>query len=359
VKPPDDSSTQRRTRIARYGLTYDDYDRVLTIGTVTRRVPMRYFPQEIRNLQYSLTGRVVATTPEYTEVNTLELASGRFLTADDDFHMINVAVIGSTVAEELFPFGDPLGQSVRLGNYFYRVVGVLKERAAAGGASQTAIDVNKDVYIPLETCRVRFGERIISRQSGAFQAEQVQLSQVTLTLADMENVRPAGEIVRELLRMYLAKNDWSVSVPLDRLEEAERAKERFTGLLAAIGSISLLVGGIGIMNIMLATVTERTREIGIRRALGAKRRDITLQFLIEAIVQTCMGGFFGVVGGLTIVFTWPWMARTLFGWNMPAVVNVPSIFISVGVSMLVGVIFGMYPAVRAARLDPIEALRHE
>jgi putative ABC transport system permease protein len=361
VKPADDSSTQRRQRIAVYGLTYDDYDRFLTIGNVTRRVPMRVFPQKIRYLERMHNGRAVATTPEYAEVNKLELAAGRFLTADDDHYMKNVAVLGSSTADSLFPFGDPLGQSVGIGSNLYRVVGVLKDRMPTGGSggSQAAEDFNHDVYIPLQTCKVRFGEKVIFRQSGSWNAEQVQLSQVTLTISDMEKVRPAGDVVRELLERYHQKQDWVVTIPLDRLEEAERAKERYTGLLAVIASISLLVGGIGIMNIMLATVTERTREIGIRRALGAKRRDITQQFLIEAIVQTTVGGLVGLVLGLTFVFLGPLVWRLVFGSHLPAQLNVNSIFYSLGVSIGVGVLFGWYPARRASRLDPIEALRHE
>ena len=148
-------------------------------------------------------------------------------------------------------------------------------------------------------------------------------------------------------------------MPLDRLEEAERDEGPLHGLLAMIAGISLLVGGIGIMNIMLATVTERTREIGIRRALGAKRRDIILQFLIEAVVQTTVGGILGVLFGFVVVFTAPWLASVIWDANLPAKINVASIFISLGVALGVGVFFGLYPAWRASRLDPIEALRHE
>ena len=361
VKPPDDSSTQRRTRVAIYGLTYDDYERFLTIGSVTRRVPMRIFPQEIRNLQYMVNGRAVATTPEYAEVNTLEPAAGRFLNEDDDHLMLNVAVLGSRVADRLFPFGNPIGQTVRLGNYFYRVVGVLKDRMPTGGSggSRSAEDFNNDVYIPLNTCKVRFGERIMIRQSGSFSGEQVQLSQVTLTISDMDKVRPAGEVVRELLERYHGKNDWAVTVPLDRLEEAERAQVRYIILMVAVAIVSLVVGGIGIMNIMLATVTERTREIGIRRALGAKRRDITLQFLIEAVVQTTVGGLAGVALGLLVALSaspaWFWLT----GQPVPILIRLWPILLSLSVSVGVGVLFGWYPAQRAALLDPIEALRHE
>jgi putative ABC transport system permease protein len=361
VKPPDDSSNQQGQRVAIYGLTYEDYDRISTISTITRRVPMRIFPQEIRNLQYNLTGRVVATTPEYVEVNTLEMAEGRFLTPDDDHQMLNVAVLASGTAEYLFPFGDPLGQSVRLGKYFYRVVGVLKDRVATGGGNGAeAEDFNKDVYIPLSTCKVRFGARIVNRRPGSMTAEQVQLNQVTISVADMDEVRPAGEVVTDLLgRYHGARKDWRVEVPLERLKLAEAERSRFNNLMAMIAGISLLVGGIGIMNIMLATVTERTREIGIRRALGAKRRDITVQFLIEAVVQTSVGGLSGILSGITIVLAFPPIWEYFANSPMPAKIHVPAIFLSLGVSVLVGVGFGLYPAMRAARLDPIEALRHE
>ncbi len=366
VKPTNDSSN-RSTRIAVYGLTYDDYERFLTIGSVVRRVPMRIFPQDIFNRERKYTGRVVATLPEYSEVNKIDMAAGRFLIEDDDHYMDNVVVLGSSVADRLFPFGDPIGQSVCIGNprnkFDFRVVGVLRERmagASAGGSSPTSEDFNSDVYIPLQTCKVRYGARIINRQPGSFSGEEVQLGQVTLTIDDMDHVRPAGAVIRDLLERYHGKsNDWAVTVPLDRLEEAERARDRYTRLLAMIAGISLLVGGIGIMNIMLATVTERTREIGIRRALGAKRRDITLQFLIEAVVQTAVGGLIGVVLGLTAVILIPRVWMFITAERLPAQVNVDSIFYSILVAVSVGILFGWYPAQRASRLDPIEALRHE
>jgi putative ABC transport system permease protein len=373
VKPPDDATTQRQ-RMATYGLTQADYERFATIPTLIRRVPMRIFQQEVRYLGQSYTGRVVATTPEYQEVNQLELASGRFLTPHDDTPPMNVAVLGSVVADKLFPFEDAVGKSIKLGNTpgssFYVVVGVIRERVPTGGTggSQAAEDYNSDVYIPLQTCNARYGSKIVNRKPGSFTMEEVELNQVTLTVRDMDCVRPAGQVVRSLLEdlsLHPRKDDWALTVPLDRLEAAEREKDRFTRLLAVIASISLVVGGIGIMNIMLATVTERTREIGIRRALGAKRRDITLQFLIEAIVQTSLGGGVGVVLGLMAVFLAPKIAWLLarIGWidsgNLPAVVNYDSIFIAVVVAIAVGIAFGLYPARRAALLDPIEALRHE
>ncbi|HEY1376025.1 MAG TPA: ABC transporter permease [Gemmataceae bacterium] len=373
VKPPDEGNTSRRSFIAIYGLTTEDYARFLTIPDVVRRVPMRVFPTEARYLGRMGHARVVATTPAYADVHKFDLAAGRFLTADDDLKMSNYVVLGSGIADELFPFQDPLGQTVKLGtstsnSFYYVVVGVMKDRMPTGGTggSQAAEDFNNDVYMPLSTCKVRFGENIYLRQSGSRSGERVQLHQVVLTVdAEIDSpegrdkVKAVGESIKEMLRANHLKRDWAVTIPLDRLEEAERARTRFTRLLVLIASISLVVGGIGIMNIMLATVTERTREIGIRRALGAKRRDITLQFLVEAVVQTTIGGVLGVALGLSLVYIIPWAAQMVGDAYLPAKLHVPSIFISLLVSVGVGVLFGWYPARRASLLDPIEALRHE
>lgn len=368
VKPPDDSASTRRTRVAMYGITRGDFERIATMqqsGTITRLVPIRVFPSEIRRLARMHNGRVVGTVPEYAEVNKLEMAAGRFLIHEDDVRMRNIVVLGSAVAADLFPFTNPIDETIRLGSHFYRVVGVVRDRMPTGGSggSQAAEDYNHDVYIPLATTRARFGETILIRQSGSFMREQVELSQLTLTVdaeiqspSGRERVKAVGDIVRGHMNRH-AKPDWAVTVPLDRLEEAERAQERYTLLLVLIASISLIVGGIGIMNIMLATVTERTREIGIRRALGAKRRDITMQFLIEAVVQTSLGGILGAIAGLSLVFLLPWLA-SWWDIQLPAKVHVPSIFLSLAVAVTVGVLFGWYPARRASHLDPIEALRH-
>jgi putative ABC transport system permease protein len=360
VKPPDDSASGGQVGFyVAYGITALDYEAFESIPSVTRLVPLRYFPQDVRYLGRLHNGRVVGTTPQYAEIHDLALASGRFLTDDDDFWIKNVAVIGSAVADRLFPFEDPIGQTIRLQNHYYLVVGVLRERTALStGGGQSIEDFNNDVYIPLSTCRGRYGMRILIRQSGARFGEMVYLNQVTLTVSDIDKVRPTARLIEEMLSGH-PKADTIVTAPLDRLEEAERAKERYKMLLVLIASISLVVGGIGIMNIMLATVTERTREIGIRRALGAKRRDITMQFLIESVVQTTVGGVLGVILGLAIVYIVPLVSEWIGDRHLPARIHVPSIFMSLMVSIGVGVIFGMYPARRAAMLDPIEALRHE
>jgi putative ABC transport system permease protein len=360
VKPAE-SSTTTSQRIAIYGLTYEDYDLLEAIDAVKRLVPMRVFSQEFRYLDRKHNGRLVATYADYAEINQLELARGRFLLQEDNETMDNVAVLASNIADKLFPFEDPMGKSVRIGTYLYRVIGVVRPRMPTGGSggSQAAEDFNDDVYIPLKTCRVRFGDTITTRKAGSFQREQVQLHQVTLTVSDIDKVRPVGRMVSDLLEEKHLQKDWLLTVPLDILDAAEATQRRSTILLAFIAGISLFVGGIGIMNIMLATVTERTREIGVRRALGAKRRDITLQFLIEAIVQTTLGGVLGVLSGVGVVYLIPLVAQVFFGSHLPAKLNESSFFLSLGVATAVGIAFGLYPAWKASRLDPIEALRHE
>jgi putative ABC transport system permease protein len=352
-----------------YGVTWADYERLLTIPTVKRIVPMRVFTQEVSYLERKYDARCVATTAEYAEVHEFDehqlIESGRFLTEEDDHKMLNVCVLGSDLARRLFPFDDPIGKTVRLGSQFYEIVGVLKDRMPTGGTggSQAAEVFDDDIYIPLNTCRVRFGEKIVTRKPGSFTAEQVELSQVTITVNDTEKVRPTGQVVQSQLGGKHIKQDYALTLPLDKLEAAEREKRRYEVLLVFIAGISLVVGGIGIMNIMLATVTERTREIGIRRALGAKRRDITLQFLIEAVVQTTLGGLAGLSLGLAAIYAIPpitrWLSQYFENAYTPTKLHVPAIFLSLAVSISIGILFGWYPARRASLLDPIEALRHE
>ena len=373
IKPPEDPNSQRRSFVAAYGLNERDYEAFKLIGAadedpwVVAHVPMRVFPFEVRRLQRMRVGRVVATTEEYTKVNQIEMNLGRFLIDSDDFDapgddvsMRNVCVLGSDIAEGLFPFENPLGKSVVINRHQYVVVGVVAERIPTGGSggSQAAEEFNNDIYIPFRTSFGRFGTTVYIRQSGSRSGEQVKYNQITLKINKMDNVEAAGSAVRDWLEANHYRPDYAVTIPLDRLREAQRTRNRYLGLLAIIGGISLMVGGIGIMNIMLSTVTERTREIGIRRALGAKRRDITLQFLIEAVVQTGVGGIAGVVFGIFLLFTLPLVAG-LFGEHWPARLHVPWTVAAFVVSTAVGVLFGWYPARRASRMDPIEALRHE
>ena len=363
VKPPDESSAQAsRSFVVDYGLNREDLDRFLSVPTIFRALPMRVFRNEIRYLDKKLDGRLIGTTPTYAHINKLELARGRFLCDKDEEFLDNVAVLGSHVVESIFGFEDPMGKTIKLRNHYYTVVGIMAPRipTAGAGGSQAAEDFNDDVYIPLSTCRARFGEIISTVQAGSRSAEKVQLHQITVSVHDTAQVRPTAQIVKSLLEKYHKKQDWMMTVPLDLLEEAERTKRLFNMLLGFIGGISLFVGGIGIMNIMLATVMERTREIGVRRALGAKRRDITTQFLIEALLLTGIGGVIGLLLGLLAPFGIRWIAEHFFNSDIVKIkINLLSLPVAAGFSIAVGILFGLYPARRAALMDPIEALRHE
>jgi putative ABC transport system permease protein len=360
IKPTEEtqSSGGRPGRmILNYGLKYEDYDRLLaTVPTIRRALPIREIRKQIRHLNRSLDGRVVGTTHDYADFNHIEMEKGRFLAESDNEHYENYAVLAFETAKTLFPYEDPLGETVKLGSDYYTVIGVSKNKASSAGigGSLAAQEFNKDVYIPLNTCKLRFGERILDNRSGSFSAEETQLSQITLQVGDISEVKPTAPIVEAAIKPFHArKNDVDMIVPYDLLLEAQRTARQWSFVLGTIASISLLVGGIGIMNIMLATVTERTREIGIRRALGAKRRDITEQFLIESVVLSGVGGLLGVGLGVAIPFAITYFAQ------MKAVVTTSSVLLAFGISVGVGVLFGLYPARRAALMDPIDALRHE
>jgi putative ABC transport system permease protein len=360
VKPSDEaiaSTSGRPPRILNYGLKYADYDRMLeTIPTIHKILPIREIRKQIRRGPYSIEGRVVGTTHEYAEFNLLQVEKGRFLTAADNEAYQNYAVLAAETAEKLFPYEDPRGQSVKLGTDYYTVVGVTARRASSAGigGSLAAQDFNKDVYIPLNTCKLRFGERIVDNRSGSSQAEETQLTQITLQVNTIDDVLPTVPLVQASYEKYHAKKDVEMTVPYDLLLSARRQARQFAIILGTIAAISLLVGGIGIMNIMLATVTERTREIGIRRALGAKQRDITQQFLIETVVLSGVGGLLGVAVGFIIP-----LLIVFFIKDQKAIVTTYSVLLSFGISVAIGILFGIYPARRAAMMDPIEALRHE
>ena len=242
-----------------------------------------------------------------------------------------------------------------MGADYYRVVGLLREdsgKAPTGGAAEGESMLSK-MYIPLSTAKSRFGETLIRRSSGNFQAERVQLHQITVQLNDTRAVEPARSQIELLLQRFHTRKDYEMMVPLLLLRQAEHTKRIFNIVLGSIAAISLLVGGIGIMNIMLATITERTREIGIRRALGARKKDIIAQFLVETIALSVAGGSIGVLLGVMA----PLVVSHVTA--MKTIVTLPSLLIAFCISGAVGIIFGIYPASRAATLDPIDALRHE
>jgi len=380
VKPSDQSSSTSgggRSFFLEYGLLRADFRRIITNiprGVIEQAVPLREMRKELRRNEHTVEGRVVGCTPEYFELNNLRMERGRFLEDRDGRPPDNVCVLAATTADKLFPLENPIGKSIQIDRDFYVVVGQTAQRdpTAAIGGSLDSQDYNLDVYIPLETQRWRIGDMVFTSRSGSREGEIVQLSQITLTVADKEQVYETAGIIRTLLEKYHPKQDFGVVVPQELLRQAKLIEMMFNLLLVIIAGISLIVGGIGIMNIMLATVTERTREIGIRRALGAKRRAIIQQFLAESVVLTGVGGLLGVGCGFLVgpaVRTVRDLAQRLFPDMMSALPPVImelqpriawwSIIASLIIAIGVGVIFGLYPAMRAAYMDPIEALRHE
>jgi putative ABC transport system permease protein len=357
VKPIEDPKQRQQEGILTYGLTHRDLERIReTVPTIVSVTPMREFRKDFRALDRNFEGRVVSVMPNYLETNGLKIAQGRFITDLDNETYANVAVLGGETAELLFPVDDPLGKSVRVGeNHFYRVIGVMEKRSASAGigGSLSAQDYNRDVYIPFNTDQVRFGAIVFYAKAGTYQFEKLEISQITIAVDTMEHVRKTATIVQCLLDQFHPQKDVSLTVPLDLLQKAEETQRLFTMVLGAIASISLIVGGIGIMNIMLATVTERTREIGIRRALGAKRRDIAAQFLAESMLLSSTGGLIGI--GLGVLLSILVAKKS----GMPTIIQPWSPIVAFTVSVGVGLIFGTYPARRAAHMDPIEALRHQ
>ncbi|MGD9723108.1 MAG: ABC transporter permease [Pirellulales bacterium] len=358
-----------------YGLLREDYDRIVAnVPTLQQAVPMREIHKEVRYLDNLTDATIVGCTAKYLDMNNLRMSRGRFLTDKDLEGADNVAVLGAEAARTLFPFQDPIGESIQIEDEFYVVVGQTESKtpSAGIGGSLSAKDYNSDVYIPLTTLRWRIGDLVITARSGSREGEQVELSQVTVTVDNIDQVDQTADIIESLLQKYHPNNDYAIVVPKELLRQAAILQMMFNVLLVLIAGIALLVGGIGIMNIMLATVTERTREIGIRRALGAKQRDIVSQFLSETVVLSATGGLLGVFFGFLVnpVVTG---ARYGFGRLFPDVLaalpdNIRqlepriaawSVIAAFLISVFVGVLFGLYPAQRAARMDPIEALRHE
>ena len=355
VKPPDTANSDQQTRVVSYGLTHLDFLRVVdTFPWAERVVPLRELQQPVRYREKEINPRVLATEASYRESTGRMLFEGRFLSPQDEKQVANVCVLGYEVARSLMPLESPIGKEVKIGSEYFRVVGTLLPRVPIGDdAAAPGEEVTGEVLIPMTTGARWFGEMQVKLRAGSREIEEVELHEVIIAVDKPEHVQRTAAAAREMLDRNHQEKDYEVVVPLELLARAEETKRIFNIVLGSIAGISLLVGGIGIMNVMLATVTERTREIGIRRALGAKQRHIVLQFLVETVVLSVGGGLAGIALGLAIPIGVEHFA------DMRTLVNPTAPLLAFGISVTIGLLFGIYPAWRAAKMDPVEALRHE
>jgi putative ABC transport system permease protein len=329
-------------------LTIDDADAIAeSINNVETVAPSYSSSLQVVVGEENTNATIVGTTPEYKQVNQIELASGTFFSSQDYQRSAKVAVIGSEIAETLFENTNPLGQRVRMGTIIVRIIGVMEETE---GMMMFNVS-NNAIYVPLTSM-----QQTVS-QPRTIQGDRI-VSSVVLTVDDEKNATQAVDDISALLRErhHLSADDYDdfrVMSVQEISSTISEVSDTMTLVLGAIAAISLLVGGIGVMNIMLVSVLERTREIGIRKALGAKESDIWVQFLIEAAFLSLSGGIIGVIIGWLIAF---------FVDNsglLPTLVSFDVVALAVGVSVAIGLFFGFYPAWNASRLNPIEALRSE
>ena len=337
------SEEERRTTFnAPKTLVWDDAIAIAEqVPTVKKVAPQITASQLITHRNRNANEQVIGTTPEYLSVRSFEVAQGRFFSDDDLKRNQRVVVLGSEIAEKFFPQQSPLGKKIRVKNINLEVIGVLEAKGAFLGNNQ-----DRTVYVPLTTMA-----NLIVGDTSPY---GTQVTLISIAARDENSIRAAQLQIENLLRLrhkINGKDDFSVRTQKDVLQIVRTITSGLTVLLAAIAGISLLVGGIGVMNIMLVAVTERTKEIGLRKAIGGKERDILWQFLIEATILSAAGGAIGTVVGVTGI--------VLVGAISPLTPTISpiAILIAVGVSGAIGLSFGVFPARAAAKLDPIVALR--
>lgn len=290
---------------------------------------------------------IIGITPEFTRILNYTTSHGKFIEPDHYNRKLKVCVLGANIARTLFPADDPVQRRVKLDDQWFEVIGVMENKAlfTETVGELAARDLNNDVYIPLTTFLKRF--------SPEKQLES-EIKQITVKTEDSGKLMEVANVIGRLLnRRHYKNNDYNIIIPYELLKQEEKERQIYNILLGSIAAISLLVGGIGIMNIMLATVSERTREIGIRRAIGATRKEVLTQFMMEAVALSLVGGVIGVILGVGMSFSINWIT------DFKTVVTFISVVVAFTVSGAVGIIFGMLPARKAANLNPIESLRYE
>lgn len=375
-RPPESQQvgSQRRSFVAKFGMVGADMRRLEKFVDATAIIPLKAVGSEVSVGASRITSQTFGTVPKLQAVANLKIQSGgRYLVEDDLSRRAPVAIIGSEIAKLFFPLTNPIDKKIKIDSRVFTIVGVLEPIGLAGGAGSALVgrDLNKDVHIPMSTAKLEFGDIVVRRQSGSFSGEEVEISEIYLTANSTEDVIPMAKHIRNVMKAgHPLLRDVEIIVPWELLENVRRTTATTNILLTAIAAISLLVGGIGIMNIMLASVVERTREIGIRRAVGASRSDIATQFLIETGSLSAIGGLLGIGLGIGISIglkTWlPWILSLPglrgiadVGVGLETQITVWSIVVSFLFAAGTGLLFGIYPAIIASKQDPIVALRHD
>ncbi len=314
--------------------------------------------------------KLIGTTPEFLECYGYNMSSGRFFDAAHMEGQANVCILGSDVKDKLFHFEQPIGQSIKIDDQWFAVIGVMTRQLNPAKKLENleTRNLNVDVYIPLTTAQYKlerfkgpsgsnvrfFGGGVSVSSGGKTPRPKMELDQITIKLASENRINELTDIIRRVMaRRHYGVNDYEIIVPEALVQQSQKTQQVFNVVMGAIASISLLVGGIGIMNIMLASVLERTKEIGIRRAMGATRSDVLTQFLFEALFLSVVGGLIGIILG------WLLTSAITFYAEWRTVVSIPAVLLAFTVSAAVGVAFGYYPAKKAASQNPIESLRYE
>ena len=345
---------ENRSWLLSYGLTRRELGHLKELSPDIRAiVPLREVRHDVWADDKKTDIRVIGTTPEFFDILNYKIAEGRGLNARDELGGHAVCVLGSEARRKLFRARRWQGATIKVGSQRYRVAGVAEGKLTKGGGSFQIPNLNNLVYILYSIAMKDFGAASVRRTGGNMEAVRVEVDEAIVAVSREEAILPVGRLLKRAVGRSHERNDTEVIIPLELLRQSQRTQNTWAIVMGSIAALSLLVGGIGIMNIMLANVAERRKEIGTRRALGARKRDIRTQFLMESVVLSLLGGLVGVALG----FGGALAIRTSVGWN--TAVSPVAVALAMGVAAVIGIVFGTFPAVKAAALDPIEALRTE